>query len=326
MKLSTFLSTLTMLALPFSGLAQVPSGPDSGAAGRQPESEVLTRDTLSQSDLKRLSEQIDQWNRVDGNGGVTPRVARSRAAAMLKVLNVSCAISDAAYRGAAPDGGAPHVYEATCEEGMGYLLLLQGNGLTGISCLARGPDELPMKCELPANADPRVMANKVLDRHQVPCKSRELKWLGTSAASLDHIEVVCEAGAAQVIRAPRPGSSGKLEVLSCQDAIKQGVRCELSAQATPAGPADSRPSLAWFKEALNRNGVTCQVKQARIIGRESIKRRYLVEFDCSDRPEGLVAFVPSAGDTVNAFESLNCPAAAERGIRCELISKAVSSP
>ena len=162
-----------------------------------------------------------------------------------------------------------------------------------------------------------------MKRSGVECKVRELKWLGTSAANLDHIEAACEAGGGYVIRSPRPGSSGKLEVLGCQDAIRQGVACELSPSAPSAAEsnAGSRPTLSWFKEALSRNGVSCESRRARIFGRESGKRRYLVEFECSDRPEGLVAIVPPAGDTVNPFESMNCTAAAERGIRCELSVK-----
>jgi hypothetical protein len=77
--------------------------------------------------------------------------------------------------------------------------------------------------------------------------------------------------------------------------------------------------LSWFKEELSRNGVGCETKRARIVGRESIKRRYLVEFDCADRPEGLVAFVPPAGDTAHPFESMTCALAAARGIRCEWV-------
>ena len=110
-------------------------------------------------------------------------------------------------------------------------------------------------------------------------------------------------------------------MLGCQDAAKQGVACELSstARAASPSPADSRPTLSWFKEELSRHGVSCQTKRARIVGRESIKRRYLVEFECADRPEGLVAFVPPAGDTINPFESMDCASAAARGIRCELL-------
>jgi hypothetical protein len=167
------------------------------------------------------------------------------------------------------------------------------------------------------------MAGAVLKRNGVDCKVLAVKWLGTSAASLDHIETACEGGGGHVMRSPQMGSSGKLEVLSCQDAITQGVACQLSPQALSASQSgtDSRPTLSWFKEALSRNGVSCESKRARIVGRESIKRRYLVEFECSDRPDGLVAFVPPAGDTVNSFESMNCVSAAERGIHCDFIVK-----
>ena len=319
MKLLTLVSFLTVLSLPIASSAQTAGAPNLGAAGRQDNEPMTTRDTMSQADLKRLAEQLDQWSRVEKNGTVSPRVAKARTAAMLAVLNVPCEVSEAAYQGSTPDKSDQHVYEAACEDGMGYLLLLQGTDLRGISCLATGRESAEMKCALPANADGRVIAGRVLSRNQIDCKVRDIKWLGTSASKLDHVEVACENGDGYMMRSPRIGSSGKLEVFGCQDAIKNGVACELSSQAAPAAgrAVDSRPSLEWFKEALTRNGVSCVTKRARIVGRESIKRRYLVEFECSDRPEGLMAFVPPVGDTANAFESMNCEAAAKRGIRCE---------
>src|SRR5687768_17334126 len=113
MKLLTLFSILTVLVLPVESLAQGNVGiPNSSAAGRQePGEQVTTRDTMSQADLKRLQEKMDQWNRVDGDG-VPPRVAKVRAAAMLKVLSVPCDVSEAAYRGTAPDAGDRHIYEA----------------------------------------------------------------------------------------------------------------------------------------------------------------------------------------------------------------------
>jgi hypothetical protein len=123
------------------------------------------------------------------------------------------------------------------------------------------------------------------------------------------------------VRAPRPGNAGTLEVMDCRKAGEAGVRCKLTAAAAgeAGAAADARPTLAWFKEALGRNAVPCQVKRARIVGRESIKRRYVVEFECEDRPQGLIAFVPAAGDTVNPLEPLDCPAAAARGIKCQFV-------
>ena len=317
MKSSKLLPFLVLLAMPIEGYAQATRGPGP-APPTEPAEDLRTRNSMSQAEIKRLAEQIEQWKRVEGTG-VPPRVARTRAAAMLRALGVTCIVSDAAYRGPGPAGVAHDIYEASCEDGMGYLLMLQGSELKGLSCLAAGGDESQVKCALPLNADSKVMAGTLLSRNHVDCKVRDMKWLGTSAAGLDHVEVNCEDGAGYVLRSPRLGASGKLEVLSCQEAIKNGVACELSPRdsaSTSPGP-DSRPSLAWFKEALSRNGVNCENRRARIVGREQLKRRYLVEFECADRPDGLVVFVPSAGDTVNSFESMNCASAAARGVRCE---------
>jgi hypothetical protein len=229
-------------------------------------------------------------------------------------------VSEATYRGTASDDPDLKIYEAACEEGAGYLLLVHQSTLKGVSCLATGNDSA-VKCAMPLNADNRAMAGRMLGHHHIDCAVRDVKWLGTSAADLDHIEVACESGVGYMVRSPRIGSSGKVEVVDCQESLKQGVACELSSSGATSGRvADSRPSLEWFKEALSRNGVTCLTKRARIVGRESIKRRYLVEFECTDRPEGLIAFVPPVGDTVNPFESMSCAVAAERGIRCEWVS------
>ncbi len=319
MKLLTLISFLIALSAPSQSRAQAGGAPNQGAAGRQAGSEVLTRDTLSQSDLKRLAEQIDQWSRVEGERGMSPREAKARTSAMLSALKVSCVVSEAMYRGTASEDPSLKIYEAACEDGAGYLLLVQLSTLKGVSCLARGHNS-SLKCAMPPNADSRALAGRILSRHDIDCAVRDVKWLGTSAADLDHVEVACDSGAGYMIRSPRIGSTGKREVLDCQESIKQGAACERSSTGTtPGRVVDSRPSLEWFKEALRRNGVNCQTKRARIVGRESIKRRYLVEFECTEHPEGLIAYVPPFGDTVNLFESMNCAIAAQRGIRCEWV-------
>lgn len=319
MKSSKLLSFLVLFALPVGSYGQAAGGPAVPAPPTEPAEDLRTRNSMSQSEVKHLAEQIEQWKRMDGTG-VPPRLVKARVTTMLRALKVNCVVSDAAYRGPGPVDVAQEIYEATCEDGMGYLLMLQGSELKGLSCLAAGGDESQVKCALPLNADGKVVAGKLLSRNQVDCTVRDMKWLGTSAAGLDHVEVTCEGGAGYVLRSPRLGASGELQVLSCQEAIKNGVACELShsgsASASSSG-VDSRPSLAWFKDALSRNGVHCENRRARIVGREQLKRRYLVEFECADRPDGLVAFVPSAGDTVNSFESMDCASAAARGVRCE---------
>ena len=251
MKIPAVLSLIVVLALPAEALAQAGAG-NAGAAGRQqPVEDTLTRDTLSQSDLKRLADQIDQWNRVDGKKGIQPRVARERTAAMLAVLQAPCAVSDAVYRGRAPDAGEAHVYEAACEEGLGYLLMLQGSALTGMSCLSRS-EVSSMKCTLPANVDGKTMVGAVLNRQHIPCKVRDFKWLGSSVSGLDHVEAACEGDTGYVMRSPPPGMNGKLEVFNCQDSIKHGIACTLTSAAIPAATAEGDDPLASTSPAVTR--------------------------------------------------------------------------
>lgn len=240
------LPAIALLSLPLEGVAQMTGGAEQAGGTHLQGEDLLMRNSLSQSEIKRLAEQIDQWNRAAGDVGVSPEAARYRTQAMLGALKIPCEVSRATFRGSMPADSGQQVYEAVCERGFGYLLALRGSDLRAVSCLAPDRDSLPVKCELPGNS------------------------------------------------------------------------------ASPAQPPaetapDSRPTLAWFKEVLASRGIACQVKRARIVGRESIKRRYVVEFECTDRAGGLVAFVPPADDTVNAFESMDCASAAGQGIRCELL-------
>jgi hypothetical protein len=332
MRAMQILITGALLAMAVDGLAQAPTGPQGSANAGEPKEESHSKDFISQADLKRLAELVDQWSRVEG-GGVKPRVAKIRTKQMLKVLRVSCEMTDAAYQGRTPAGtgsgdSEAHIYEAACADGMGYVMTIQGQSLTGTSCLAAVQDGSKVPCALPANLDRKAMAGAVLRSSSVQCAVRDLKWLGSDASNRDHVEVACEDGGGYVVRSPRPGVEGKRDVLGCEDAAKLGVVCGLTAGSmpTPAAKADARPNLAWFKDALAKNGVSCESKQARIVGRESIKRRYLVEFDCKDHPEGLVAIVPPADDTTNKFETMNCATAATRGVQCQFVAKESLTP
>jgi hypothetical protein len=312
--------TIALTVLASSAGAQTP--PMTRAPDRsEPTEDLRTQNAMSQSELKRLGEMVDQWSRVEGKAGVSPREARKRAGQMLEVLEVSCELTDAAYRGTVPGETPAHLYEAACADGMGYLMRLAGDSLSGTSCLSGDELASQVKCALPANFDTRALVAAVLRGRSVPCEVSDVRWSGVDADNRDHVEVACESEPGKVLRYPRPGRRGELQVLGCEEAGSSGVRCQLTASA-PGGGADSRPTLSWFKEALARHGVTCESRRARIVGRESIKRRYVVAFECDGLPEGLIAFVPAEGDTVNAFESINCVTAASRGIHCQFVSAA----
>jgi hypothetical protein len=74
-----------------------------------------------------------------------------------------------------------------------------------------------------------------------------------------------------------------------------------------------------FRDALKEGGVSCEPTQMRLVGRETVSRRYVVEVQCVDKPE-LVAFIPLE-DNTKKLETLDCSAAMQRNIVCTLNPK-----
>ena len=227
---------------------------------RDPGDRPLTRDTLSQSDLKRIAEQIDQWTRIEETDRDTSRShvayrGNARCPESLVWCRTPRIVEGARYR--------QHLYEAACEDGMGYLLVLHGTTLTGTSCLATGHDDSPMKCELPANADRNAMAGTVLKRtrHRLQGAGPEMAWYqrcesGSHRNCLRRRWRLCDPQSASGIERQTRG------LLGCQDAVKHGIACELSREflrgLRPAPAPDprsrrSRKRRAETEWAANRS-------------------------------------------------------------------------
>ena len=169
------------------------------------------------------------------------------------------------------------------------------------------------------------MVSRVMSGAGAACDVRDAGWLGQGGKPvLDYTEAACADGRGLVLRTPAPGATAAVDVLSCADAASHGAVCRFAAAApaAPAAPAaaEPRPDLKWFKDQLAANHVACDVRKARVIGRESIKRRYVVEYQCPQQPRGLVAYVPAPGDAVNAFESMDCDAAAQKKLICQFFA------
>jgi hypothetical protein len=301
---------------------------------------------MSQADITGLADFVDNTRLLEAKDLVPKTLATKRSTVMLNALHMDCQLTDAAHiaKGSATAGGKPidvGLYEVACANGMGYLLTLTGlSSASGISCFAASatqqgetanPAKVALKCRLPANQNLNAMASTVMRNAGTSCDAHDLKWLGQSAEpKVDYTEVACNGDQGFILRTPTPGSTASIDVLTCKDAASHGAQCQMSAAALAAATApaaagaassaaEPRPDLQWFKEALSKNGVSCDVKKARIVGRESIKRRYIVEYQCPQQPRGVVAYVPSASDSVNPFESIDCDAAALRKIACQFV-------
>ena len=236
----------------------------------------------------------------------TERIARGKTQVLGKAIDVN-------------------VYEVACDNGAGYLLMSQQpQKPLVISCFAadatRAADAAQGKtsglyCQLAANKDVKAMATALLSRAGTHCGVSDVKWFGMNAATqTEFTEVACADRQGYLLKIPQTGPSPQVSVVSCQEAAAQGLKCHL----TEAGPVAAKVSMQALRDAINQNGLQCGIQQMRLVGRESVDRRYVVELQCSEEPRGLVVFVPVEGST-KPFESMDCKAAVEeRNVRCTL--------
>ena len=241
---------------------------------------------------------------------------------LLQSANLSCTPIDArgAAEGPATINGQTvqtKTYEVACSNGMGYFVTSQAPvAPSGFSCFAaeaaHASDATTPVCSLPANADTKTMASAVLGHLGTTCQAKAVRWMGQSAkAHTEFTEVACSDGTGYVLTSATLGSSAAPAAQSCADAQKRGIMCKL----TNSGPPPI--TIQTFKDALAQHNVSCDATNVRVIGQETVQKRHVVEFQCSQHPKGLVAFIPLEGNTA-PFQTMDCAAAAKRHIMCKL--------
>jgi hypothetical protein len=258
--------------------------------------------------------------------------AKEESGKLIGALQLACELSDAALVGrgdAKSEGKAIEVtaYEVACSNGTGYILVSQGSKKPiAESCFAASAqhaagaakgENSELYCQLPANRDAKAMAASLMSAAGTNCVVNDVRWFGVSASSqTDYSEVACADGTGFLLKIPQTGPSVAISVVSCREAAKQGLGCHL----TDGGAVSTPVTMQTFRDALKQNDVHCEPLHMRMIGRESVARRYVVEVQCQEQPNDLVAFIPVAGNA-GKFEMLDCAAAMERQIRCEFTPK-----
>jgi hypothetical protein len=246
-------------------------------------------------------------------------------------LSLSCKPTDAERIGhgkATVNGKRVEVvaYEVACSNGMGYLLASLGTEMPiAVSCfaaaatrsdsVARG-EKSDVYCQLAANKDVKAMAASLLTATGTNCTVNDLRWFGLAAAThTEYTEVQCGDGSGYLLRAQQVEPAAQITAVSCREAAQQGMKCHL----TDGGPVPVPVTMQRFRDALKEGGVSCEPTQMRLVGRETVSRRYVVEMQCPDMTE-LVAFIPLE-DNTKKFETLDCTAAMQRNIVCTLNPK-----
>jgi hypothetical protein len=325
----TFPLAILLAALAFPALAQMERPMNNAPTEQDPTSNA-------QSDFDKRLRDAQARQRVELARHETPEQSMTAAGDLAKTLNLACDIKDAAPVATGPATvNGKHVqtktYEVACGNGMGYLLVSQETEApAGFSCFAAEGQRVIASekgqkfsdvCQLTANKDMLALATAVLAHAGTSCAVTKLRWVGQSLASkVEYDEVACGDGKGYMLATAMVGAPAVPRAFGCSEAAAHGLPCQLT-----SAPAAALPTLDDFKQALVQHGIVCTAANIRVIGKEQVHQRHVVEFQCPERPAGLVAFIPLAGNT-SPFEALDCPAAALRGAVCKFPAASPASP
>jgi hypothetical protein len=323
-----------LIAVLFMNVAHA-AGPPAGQSGDQsvPADHSPFNGTLSNTDINNLATYADRARQLTAT--MTPAEkakaqadAKVAAAKLASQLQVSCDVADAGLVGigTASDAGKQlkvNIYEAACANGGGAYVLYSREPAApfGFSCFfAQALEEAQQQagkaagfaCSLPEDKDLRVVAASILSHAGAKCEVIAAKWFGQNLKrQIEFNEVACADKTGYLILSSLPGSPSSIQIMSCADAAKKGIKCEM----TDAGPVSEPVTLDALKAALAQHGINCPDLKMRVIGQESIKKRYVVEYLCPSASG--VAYIPMQGNT-NKFETITCVEAANRNLGCTL--------
>lgn len=306
-----------------------PFTPNGGVCGTTPGSpscdSVLMQQRTLYSDvlphLKEHARRAKEWDK---------EFARKESQKLIDSLSVPCELADAERAGGGKIQVNGHltevtVYEAACRSGTGYFLVSQPPEKSlAVSCFAaeaaratdeaHGDNDDGFTCTLSGYKDAKTMAGVVLKGVGTACDVSDYRWVGVGSLNgTEYSEVSCAGGPGYVLEVPKTGQATQLSVVGCQDAVKEGIKCALTAVNMPV-------TLQTFRDAIKDHAIACDPAEIRYIGRETQGRRYVVELQCPQQPKGLVAFIPLQ-DNPKPFETLDCSAAAARSVQCKLTAK-----
>jgi hypothetical protein len=324
-----------------TALAQVQGAPGGGATG--PGGTVLPGNqqgsgNLTQGDFNKLQEYADTARRLTAEDKAKGKTLvellaedKAAAGAVVTAMPLACNVNEAvlaAQGDVTADGKTikTSTYEAACTNGMGYFLISPSEGkASAVTCygadalraadVAAGRNPGAVCGAVKANADLNAMSTAILTAAGKSCTAKDHRYVGRNAVThTEYDEVACSDNSGYMLALALAGSTAPVGVSTCHDSTANGIPCKLSDNGTPAITAQT------FLDALSQHSVACDANNnsdIHALGQESKQKRYVVEFRCSQRPQGTVAFIPLA-DNKAPFEVLDCAQAAKRQAVCTL--------
>lgn len=221
---------------------------------------------------------------------------------------VTCTVDQVAWIGRLPNGSDR--YEVGCANAEGAWIEVSQTGQAGgkLDCqqvpATVGACAFTTAAEVAAGFSSRLAGTPAAD-----CNPGEVRYLGANSNG-SFYELKCASGEGRVVRFAAEGGAFQ-QSYDCAQAANIGDGCKLT-DASTAVAANDQARAARLAE-LN---LACAVTNQRVIGRENTGAgREVVEFACSDRPIGLVAFLPAEG--ASGGEGIDCLTAKARTVVCQ---------
>ncbi|HYE42014.1 MAG TPA: hypothetical protein VEA15_01365 [Caulobacteraceae bacterium] len=233
---------------------------------------------------------------------------------ILTQAGAKCTVTNISYLGSSPATKVGR-YEVACQEGLGYLVDRPESAastapLKAVDCLAA--EAGGYDCTLTPKAQRVAFVAAMASTAGRPCTVSDARAMGANASGSTFYEVGCGSAPGYVMEV----KGGRVaRAIDCLEAAGIGGGCKLTSTQVVMEAKEGQ-----YLQTLRAKGVNCVGDEFRLIGKDTRNNRDVVEFKCSDRVGGLVAFIPqTGGGNVTSFD---CIEAEGRGIKCNLTDRA----
>ena len=225
-----------------------------------------------------------------------------------------CMVSDARYLGSKPTGET--FYEVGCGSAPGFLLETaknQPSKIIGCDQVSGGAMACKFTTQAQMDAAANAAASALLAKSGKTCQLSKSRVIGTLQSGDMGYEVACADGTGYVLTALPSGAFH--QAISCANT---GDACKL----TDASKAESGEASTYTRLA-KAGGFQCDVAKYRFIGMDQKSNSEVVELQCGNRPDGVVALFPT-NNSPGKF--LDCIQAGVLGQTCKLTDAAQLYP
>lgn len=233
---------------------------------------------------------------MEGNNDVVGSIS-----GYIQSAGIACAVDEARWVGATNSGDQR--YEVGCPSEDGYWFDVNAAGTVAnlmpcLQVMAAGGT-----CQFTTAPEQATWVASLAAPSGRACQATTARFVGANATNgTKYYEVGCAEGAGFMVRTDNDNAFQA--VVECAAASGIAGGCTLS-----EGGAVAAAATADYQRRLGEAGITCAIETAGPPRQETEgDRRTVVEFDCSDRPWGLVAFLPNGAGSAEQIDCLTADA------------------